>query len=49
MKAEVTLTPIADNTGRYVCAAANLAGGLAPKIANPALYPTEENNNTYPR
>lgn len=45
MKAEVTLTPV----DKYVCAAANLAGGLAPKIPNPALYPNADNNNTYPR
>lgn len=29
-------------------ASANMAGGLAPRMANPAIFPTEANNVTYP-
>jgi len=42
MKAEVTLNP------RFQWQVANLAGGLAPRIPNPAIFPTEENNVAYP-
>lgn len=43
MKAEVTLSTI-----RYPLQAANLAGGLAPNIPNPAPFPSQDNNNSYP-
>jgi len=42
MKAEVTLG------ARNVFSAANIAGGFAPRMPAVALYPTEDNNNTYP-
>jgi len=42
MKAEVTLN------ARLTFAAANLSGGLAPRIANPAIFPSEEATVSYP-
>jgi len=42
MKAEVTLNP------RNPFSAANIAGGFAPRMPAVALYPTQDNNNTYP-
>jgi len=42
MKAEVTLSPLT------VFSAANLAGGMAPRMPIVALYPSQDNNNTYP-
>ena len=42
MKAEVTLDV------RQSFAAANLAGGFAPRMPAIALFPTEANNVTYP-
>jgi len=42
MKAEVTLNP------RFQWSVANLAGGFAPRVPNPALFPTEDNNVALP-
>lgn len=42
MKAEVTLA------ARNTFSAANIAGGFAPRMPAVALYPTQDNNNTYP-
>ena len=42
MKAEVTLN------ARNTWAAANLAGGFAPRMPQTAVFPTEVNNVTYP-
>lgn len=42
MKAEVTLNP------RYTWSAANLAGGFAPRMPAIALFPSEDNNVSYP-
>jgi len=42
MKAEVTLSPL------QTFSAANLAGGFAPRMPNPAVFPSEENNVAYP-
>ncbi len=42
MKAEVTLN------ARYIWSSANLGGGFAPALANPAIYPSEESNVSYP-
>lgn len=42
MKAEVTLN------ARTTWQSANLAAGLAPRIANPAVFPSADNNLTYP-
>lgn len=42
MKAEVSLN------ARSTFAAANLAGGFAPNLNNPALFPGEEANLSYP-
>jgi len=42
MKAEVTLS------ARQTFSAANLAGGFAPRMPAVALYPSQDNNNTYP-
>ena len=42
MKAEVSLN------ARYIWSSANLGGGFAPNLANPAVYPSEESNVSYP-
>jgi len=42
MKAETTLN------ARNTFAAANMAGGFAPNLLNPALFPSEEANASYP-
>jgi len=43
MKAEVTFN------ARYTFSEANIVGGLAPSLPNPALFPTQEQTLTYPR
>jgi len=42
MKAEVTLN------ARSTFSAANLAAGLAPSMLQAALFPSEDNNVSYP-
>lgn len=42
MKMEVTCE------SRFTWVAANISGGLAPRMPQVALYPTEENNVAYP-
>jgi len=42
MKAETTLN------ARTTFIAANMAAGFAPNLANPAPFPSEEANNSYP-